>query len=163
LTFAKLKEKTEMATKSKPKSKAAGNKKIGYTTSNVFKAPLAKVWDAATQSKHLKKHFVDDMKGEFGRKLDPVTWIWKEGSGTSEVLKYVKHKEVVFRFPSWTGNYKVTVRFEFLRKDGKTIFRVHESGYPATELKAAFMMCEGWTEFHTGVKAYLAGKDLRKY
>ncbi len=79
------------------------------------------------------------------------------------VLKYVKHKEIVFRSPSWGGKYEVTVRFEFVRKDGKTIFRVHDSGYPKKDLQAAFMMCEGWSEFHTGVKAYLAGKDLRKY
>ena len=139
-------------------------KTINYTTSNVFKAPLAKVWDAASTGKHLKKQFVDDLRGEFGPKLTPVTWIWKGfGEGTSIVKKYVKHKEIIFTFPSMSGKYTITVRFEFVRKDGKTIFRVHESGYPTKELQSAFMMCEGWTEFHTGVKAYLAGVDLRKY
>jgi hypothetical protein len=103
------------------------------------------------------------MKGEFGPKLTPVVWNWKEwGDVTIPVLKYVKHQEIVFKGMSM-GKYEITVRYEFVRKDGKTIFRVHESGYPRKEMKAAFMMCEGWTEFHTGVKAYLAGRDLRKY
>lgn len=138
--------------------------KLGYTTSNVFRAPLTKVWEAAVLSKHLKKHFVDDMTGEFGPKLTPVTWIWKGfGGWTFTVVKFVKHKEVVFRGPSMDGKYELTVRFEFLRKKGRTIFRVHEDGYPMKQLKSAFMMCEGWTEFHTGVKAYLAGTNLRKY
>ena len=151
-------------TKKTTKPKPAARGEISYTTSNVFKAPLSKVWDAVVLSKHLKKHFVDDMKGEFGPKLSPVTWIWK-GFGGFEmpVLKYVKHQEIVFTGMSMGGKYEVTVRYEFLRKDGKTIFRIHESGYPKKELKTAFMMCEGWSEFHTGVKAYLAGVDLRKY
>lgn len=147
----------------KKTAKQASRGEISYTTSNVFKAPLSKVWDAAVLSKHLKKHFVDDMKGEFGPKLTPVTWTWKGfGSFDLPVIKFVKHQEIVFVGMSM-GKYQVTVRFEFLRKDGKTIFRVHESGYPKKELKMAFMMCEGWSEFHTGVKAYLAGVDLRKY
>ncbi len=158
------KKSTAKTTKKTTKPKPAARGEISYTTSNVFKAPLSKVWDAAVLSKHLKKHFVDDMKGEFGPKLTPVTWVW-EGFGGFEipVLKFVRHKEIVFTGMSMDGKYEVTVSFEFLRKDGKTIFRVHESGYPKKELKSAFMMCEGWTEFHTGVKAYLAGVDLRKY
>ena len=152
-----------MATRAKAKPKATKDNTISYTTSNVFRAPLSKVWDAVVLSKHLKKHFIDDMKGEFGPKLTPVTWIWKEWGGvTITVLKYVKHKEIVFKGMSM-GKYEVTTRYEFVRKDGKTIFRVHDSGYKRKDLKMAFMMCEGWSEFHTGVKAYLAGKDLRKY
>lgn len=147
----------------KKTAKPARRGEISYTTSNVFKAPLSKVWDAAVLSKHLKKHFIDDMKGEFGPKLTPVTWTWKGfGSFDLPVIKFVKHQEIVFVGMSM-GKYDITVRFEFLRKDGKTIFRIHESGYPKKELKRAFMMCEGWSEFHTGVKAYLAGVDLRKY
>ncbi|MBK7090406.1 MAG: SRPBCC domain-containing protein [bacterium] len=163
-TAKSAKSSANKTTKAKPKAKPAGRGEISYTTSNVFKAPLSKVWDAVVLSKHLKKHFVDDMKGEFGPKLTPVFWTWK-GFGEIEipVLKFVKHQEIIFTGMSMGGKYVVTVRYEFLRKDGKTIFRVHESGYPKKELKTAFMMCEGWSEFHTGVKAYLAGVDLRKY
>lgn len=153
------------------KSTAKGNKqvpvgkgKLGYTTSNVFRAPLKKVWEAATQSKHLRKHFIDGSEGEFGPKLQPVTWVWDAyGSWTFIPVKFVREKEIVFRAPGPDGKYLLTIRFEFLRKDGKTIFRVHDSGYAPKHLKNAFMMCEGWSEFHTALKAYIAfGKDLRK-
>ncbi len=148
----------------RPKPMPIGKGKLGYTTSNVFRAPLKKVWEAATQSKHLRKYFIDGSEGEFGSKRQPVTWVWdKYGSVTLTPTKFVREKEIVFRGPGPDNKYLVTVRFEFLRKDGKTIFRVHESGYAPKHLKNAFMMCEGWSEFHTAMKAYIAfGKDLRK-
>lgn len=141
-----------------------GKGKLGYTTSNVFRLPLKKVWEAATQGKHLKKHFVDDFKGEFGPTLEPVTWIWKEyGSWTFTPIKFVREKEIVFLAPGPDEKYLLTIRFEFVRKGNKAIFRVHDSGYAAKDLRNAFMMCEGWSEFHTALKAYIGyGKDLRK-
>jgi uncharacterized protein YndB with AHSA1/START domain len=154
-----------MATaKKKPAKLKMGKGKLGYTTSNVFNAPLAKVWDGATLKKHLVKYFVDDVIGEFGPKKTPVQWVWKKyGSATLEVAKFSKHKEIVIKGPNMMGSYNITLRFEFVRKNGKTIFRVHESGYDPKDIKMAFMMCEGWTEFHTALKAYLKfGVDLRK-
>ncbi|MBI5060415.1 SRPBCC domain-containing protein [candidate division KSB1 bacterium] len=147
-----------------PPKLPVGKGPIGYTTSNVFKLPLAKVWDAVVLSKHMKQHFVDDMKGEYGPKLQPISWFWKEwGWVTFKVVKFEKHKEIVMHMGGWGEKYLTVVRFEFVRKDGKTIFRVHESGYPTKHLKNAFMMCEGWTEFHCGVKAYLLyGKALNR-
>jgi uncharacterized protein YndB with AHSA1/START domain len=138
--------------------------KLGYTTSNVYKSSLRKVWDAATKAEHLKKHFVDGMKGAFGPELDPVCWSWKEwGEMAFQVIKYEPEKEITFLVPGPDNEYLMTVRFEFLKKDGKTIFRVHNHGYKTKHLQHAFMMCEGWTEFHTGIKAYLKwGGDLRK-
>ena len=151
-----------MNTKSKPLP--ISKSKLGYTTSNVYRLPLRKVWEAVTQSKHLKKHFIDGSSGEFGPKLEPVTWSWKEWGGwTFQPIKFVKEKEIIFLSPDWDNKYLITVRFEFVRKDGKTIFRVHEQGYKPKHLQRAFQMCEGWTEFHTGIKAYLKwGGDLRK-
>ena len=153
-----------MATKTKPKKLTLGKGKLGYTTSNVINAPLKKVWEAATKKKHLVKHFIDFGKGEFGPKLEPVTWGWTEyGEITVQVIKYVKEKEIIMRTRNMAGTYLTTTRFEFLRKNGKTIFRVHESGYKPSDIKLAFMMCEGWSEFHCGVKAYVAwGADFRK-
>ncbi len=133
-----------------------GKGPLGYTTSNVFTESVAKVWDAVVLAKHLKKHFIDDMKGEYSAKLTPVQWYWKDwGWWTAEVTKFVKHQELEYRINGMTGKYQVTIRYEFVKKDGKTIFRIHESGYDKKDLKTAFMMCEGWTEFHCGVKAYL--------
>lgn len=149
-----------------PRSKKlpVGKGKLGYTTSNVFRAPLKKVWEAATQGKHLKKHFIDDFLGEFGPALEPVTWTWKEyGSWTFIPIKFVREKEIIFLAPGPDEKYLLTIRFEFVRKGNKTIFRVHDSGYATKHLRNAFMMCEGWSEFHTALKAYVGyGKDLRK-
>ena len=137
--------------------KAARAKTIGYTTSNVFpKHSIKQVWDAAVKSVHLKKHFVDDMRGEYGPDLKPVGWYWKEWGWTdSKVLAYKEYEQLVFEGMSMDGKSTIIVTYDFLEKDGKTIFRISESGYPAGDLKSAFMMCEGWTEFHCGVKAYL--------
>lgn len=153
-----------MKTKSRTSTLPIGKGKLGYTTSNVYRSPLKKVWQAATEMKHLKKHFIDGSKGEFGPDLKPVTWIWKDfGGWTLQPTKYVKEKEIVFLMPDWDAKYLITVRFEFVRKGAKTIFRVHERGYKPNHLQRAFMQCEGWTEFHTGIKPYLKwGADLRK-
>ena len=158
-----------MATKKKATKKKVAKKTaagtISYTTSNVFNASIAKVWAAATEKKHLKKHFVDDMRGEY-KKGTKIGWFWKEwGWSDVEVVSYKKNKELTVKSPFMMGGgYIVTTRYEILKRkeDGKTIFRIHESGYPKKDLKMAFMMCEGWSEFHTGIKAYLMGKDLRK-
>jgi uncharacterized protein YndB with AHSA1/START domain len=138
-----------------------GNGPITYTTSNVFKASVATVWAAATERKHLIKYFLDDMRGEFS-KPGTLEWYWKDwGWVPVEVVKYVKNKELVM-LTGMSGKYKVTVRYEILRAKGKTIFRIHESGYPKKDLNMAFMMCEGWSEFHCYLKAHLMGVDLRK-
>ena len=149
----------------KPKKLSAAKGTISYTTSNVFDAPIAKVWAAATEKKHLKKYWVDDMRGEY-KKGQKIGWFWKEwGWMDVEVVNYKKNKELTVKSPFMMGGgYTVTTRYEIVKRkeDGKTIFRVHESGYPKKDLKMAFMMCEGWTEFHCGIKAYLLGKlDLR--
>jgi uncharacterized protein YndB with AHSA1/START domain len=156
-------KKTETRTIKDKKKIPVGKGPIAYTTSNVFKASVSKVWAAATEAAHLKKYFVDDMRGAYGSKAEPVAWFWKEwGWFEIEVIKYVKNKELIMLMPEMSGKYKVTVRFEIVRDKNKTIFRVHESGYPRKDLKSAFMMCEGWSEFHCYLKAHLMGKDLRK-
>jgi len=163
-TAKKAPKKTDVKAEAlKKKSLPTGKGPITYTTSNVFKASVSKVWDAATKREHLIKYFLDDMRGSFD-KPGTVEWYWKEwGWMPVEVVKYVKNKELVIQAQEMTGGkYKTTVRYEILRKDNKTIFRVHESGYARKDLKSAFMMCEGWTEFHCYLKAHLMGVDLRK-
>jgi uncharacterized protein YndB with AHSA1/START domain len=164
VTNSKGEQSMKAKAMTKIKGLPVGRGKVGYTTSNVYRTPLKKVWEAATRPEHLTKHFVDRMKGEFDSNLDPVTWEWKDfGEWTFQPISYKKEKELVFLAPDWSGKYLIKVRFEFVRKDGKTIFRVHELGYPSGNLQQAFMNCEGWTEFHTGIKAYLKwGADLRK-
>lgn len=155
-------KKTVTKKAEKPKALPVGKGPIHYTTSNVFKSPVAKVWAAAVEKKHLKGHFLDDMRGDFAKDKE-VGFFWKEwGWWTVKVVKYAKNKELVMHMPDMTGKYMTIVRYEILKKDGKTVFRIHESGYPTKDLNMAFMMCEGWSEFHTGIKAYLLGVDLRK-
>ena len=155
-------KKPETKKVKKPKALPVSKGPIRYTTSNTFKAPIAKVWAAAVEKKHLKKHFLDDMKGDFAKDKE-VSFFWKDwGWWPVKVLKYAKNKELVMLMPEMGGKYMTTVRYEIVRKDGQTIFRIYESGYPTKHLNNAFMMCEGWSEFHTGIKAYLMGVDLRK-
>jgi uncharacterized protein YndB with AHSA1/START domain len=141
-----------------------GRGKVGYTTSHVIRQPLSKVWDAVTQKKHLKKYFIDDMRGEFGPELETVSWIWKkEGHMPFYLTKFEKHKRIEFTADDWTASYRTKVTFEFEKKGRHTIFRVHDTGYKQKDLKFAFMMCEGWTEFHTYLKAYLKwGVDVMR-
>lgn len=143
-------------------TKAAAAPMIGYTTSNVFAGfTIQQVWEAAVESQHLKQHFVDDMRGEFGEDLAPVGWFWKAWDWMTITPKvFKKHEQIVWDAIGMDGKTKITITFDFLEKDGRTIFRISEAGYAAGDLKSAFMMCEGWTEFHCGVKAYLMGGVL---
>jgi uncharacterized protein YndB with AHSA1/START domain len=155
-------KKVEAPKAEKPKKIPVGKGPISYTTSNTFKASVAKVWAAATKREHLIRYFVDDMKGDFAVP-GSVQWYWKEwGWMPIDVIKYVKNKELVIMAHEMGGKYMVIVRYEILRDKGKTIFRIHESGYRSKDLRHAFMMCEGWSEFHCYLKAHLMGVDLRK-
>jgi uncharacterized protein YndB with AHSA1/START domain len=154
--------KKETKTVTKPKLPKVGKGPIKYTTSNVFKASVSKVWEAATKREHLIHYFLDDMRGDFA-KPETVEWYWKEwGWMPVKVVKYIKNKELIIHAHDPSGKYLTTVRYEIVREKNKTIFRIHESGYARKDLKNAFMMCEGWTEFHCYLKAYLMGVDLRK-
>lgn len=147
----------------KKKPLPVGKGKLGFTVSNTFNQPLAKVWDGATKGKLLEKYFVDKVTGELAKDKH-VTWSWgKYGEGTCNVVSYKKNKEAVFTWDSMSGGYQVTCRFEILKKDKTVILRVHESGYQEKDLKYAFMMAEGWAEFLCYLKAYLKfGVDVMR-
>jgi uncharacterized protein YndB with AHSA1/START domain len=151
----------------KSKTLPVGRGKIGYTTSHIIKQPVKKVWEAVTEAKHIKKYFVDKQSGEWGPDLKPVGWGWKEyGDETMEVYPtlYKKYERIEFNSPAYGLDYMTHLTFEFVKKGPReTIFRVHDYGYKQKDLKAAFMMCEGWTEFHTYLKAYLKwGVDVMR-
>ncbi len=147
----------KVAAKKPAAKKTVRAKTIGYTTSNVFpNHTIQEVWDVAVRSEYLKRHFVDDMRGEFGPDLKPVAWYWKEWDWFEFKPKVFKqYEQIVWDAPGMDGKSTITITFDFLTKDGKTIFRISEAGYRADDLKGLCMMCEGWTEFHCGVKAYL--------
>lgn len=136
-----------------------GEGKIGYTTSNVIDAPLSKVWEAVTEERHLREIFIDRMEGKFEPGEELVTWHWDSHPdyGMPFFLEKVEPRSrIEFTADSMSGDYRTQVVFEFVtREDGKTIFRVHDKGYREEDLKHAFMVCEGWTEFHSYLKVYL--------
>jgi uncharacterized protein YndB with AHSA1/START domain len=144
-----------------PKSKTLpiSRAKLGYTTSHIIRQPLKKVWEAVTDPKHIKKYFVDKQIGKWGPDLELVKWSWKEyGDQTMDMQPtlYKEFERIEYVVPAMSGKYMITVTFEFVQRTPRqTIFRIHEKGYKQGDLKDAFMMCEGWTEFHTYLKAYL--------
>jgi uncharacterized protein YndB with AHSA1/START domain len=141
--------------------------KLGYTTSHIIKQPLKKVWDGVTEGAQVRKYFVDKQVGEWSEKLDVVKWCWKEfGDETMDLYPtlYKKYERIEFVGQAMAGKYMTRMTFEFVKKGPReTIFRVHDYGYKQKDLKTAFMMCEGWTEFHTYLKAYLKwGVDVMR-
>ncbi len=140
---------------------------LGYTTSHIIKQPLKKVWEGVTEGKHVKKYFVDKQIGEWSEKLEVVKWGWKEyGNMMIDMYPtlYKKYERIEFVGQSMGGNYMTRMTFEFVKKGPReTVFRIHDYGYKQKDLKFAFMMCEGWSEFHTYLKAYLKwGVDVMR-
>lgn len=141
--------------------------KLGYTTSHIIKQPLKKVWEAVTEEKHVKKYFIDRQIGKWGPDLEVVKWCWKEyGDETMDMYPtlYKEYERIEFIGEAYGPKYMTRLAFEFVKKGPKeTIFRIHDYGYKQKDLKAAFTMCEGWTEFHTYLKAYLKfGVDVMR-
>ena len=152
---------------SKEKKLPVGKGKIGYTTSHIIKQSVKKVWEAVTDAAHVRKYFVDKQIGTWGPDLTPVRWWWKEyGDQTMDMYPtlFKKHERIEFHTPAFGPKYMTKVTFEFVKKGPReTIFRVHDRGYTQADVKTAFMMCEGWTEFHTYLKAYLKwGVDVMR-
>lgn len=141
------------------KALPVGRGKLGYTTSHVIRQPLKKVWEAVTDPKQIKKYFVDYQIGKWGPDLEIVKWGWKEyGDMTTNMqpVLYKEYERIEFLAPAYGPNYMTKVTFEFVKKGPReTVFRIHDYGYKQADAKTAFMMCEGWTEFHTYLKAYL--------
>jgi uncharacterized protein YndB with AHSA1/START domain len=136
---------------------------LGFTVFQRYSAPVNKVWEAATQSKHLNGFFTNGAKGNISPDMKSVTWRWK-GAGSSEVRVTACETGKFFEF-RWTApfNYPTTVRFEFSREKGKTVIRIYEFGWKAAHVDDAFDHCQGWSEFLYGLKAYVQhGLDLRK-
>lgn len=136
---------------------------LSFTVSQRYRAPLNKVWEAATKAKHLNLFFTTGAKGDITPACTPVTWRWR--GGISAVLEITACKpEASFEF-HWTAphNSPTTVRLEFSRENRRTVVRVKEWGWTSTHLVDAFDHCGGWSEFLYGLKADVQyGIDLRK-
>ncbi len=138
--------------------------KITFTVSQTYRAPMKKVWDAATQAKHLEKHFVTKVRGDFTSKLEPVFWTF-QGHGEFPLypVAFARHKYFEFYWPMYGSKNKLShVSFEFSEKKGMVTLKITETGWTSPLLHYAFENCSGWTEFLMTLKAHvLLKKDLR--
>lgn len=136
---------------------------LGFRVFQRYRAPLKKVWEAATVSKHLNKFFTDGAKGNITSDFTPVTWRWKN-YGSSKISVTACKTEDYFEFLWDTPmRYQTKVRFDFSRERGKTVVRIYEFGWRPAHIDDAFDHCQGWSEFLYGLKAYVQhGIDLRK-
>ena len=138
--------------------------KVGFTIMQRFSAPLEKVWDAATQARHLNKFFTTGAKGNITPEFTPVTWKWKRHQGvTIHVERVILHKSFEFHWEAFQVDYHVGCHFEFSREAGMTVIRISERGWRKDDLHSAFDQCAGWSEYLYGLKAYIQhGIDRRK-
>ena len=137
--------------------------RLGFSLIQSSRAPLEKVWEAATQAKHLNQFFTDGAKGDITPLLKPVLWKWKNwGSALITITECELHRSVQFHWKS-PGSEETIVRFEFKREKGKTVVRVYEAGWKVEHVDQAFDHCGGWSEWLCGLKAYVQHRiDLRK-
>lgn len=157
-----------MATKKKTLTKSSDVKpatgKIGFEVVTKMRAPLKKVWEAATQAKHLEKFFVHKVKGDFNARFEPLFWTWpSHGTFPLYPVAYAKEKFLEFYWPLHGSKGKLSlVRFEFEAKQGVVTLKISESGWTQKGLPYAFENCQGWTEFMSYLQAYVMWKkDMR--
>lgn len=138
--------------------------KVSFTVSQRFRAPMKKIWDAATKKTHLKKFFVDTVSGDFTDQFETVFWGFS-GHGEFPIypVGYAPGEYLEFYWPMYGTKSKLShVLFEFEQKNGVVTVKITESGWSQSGMKYAFANCEGWTEFLVNMKAYVKyGKDLR--
>ncbi|MCB1058707.1 MAG: SRPBCC domain-containing protein [Calditrichaeota bacterium] len=138
--------------------------KISFTVSQSYRAPMKKIWEAATKKTHLQKFFVDKVSGDFNDKFETVFWTFA-GHGEFPIypVGYAPGKFLEFYWPMYGTRSKLSlVRFDFTEKNGLVTVEITESGWSQSGLSYAFANCEGWTEFLVNLKAYvLHKKDLR--
>ncbi len=138
--------------------------KIGFTVVQTYRAPMKKIWEAATKAEHLQKHFVDKVRGDFNEKFETVFWTFAgHGEFPLYPVAYAQNKFFEFYWQLYGSKDKYSlVRFEFSEKDGLVTLKISESGWSQDLLPRAFDNCNGWSEFLMTLKAYvLYGKDLR--
>ncbi|MBK6765317.1 MAG: hypothetical protein IPG71_03070 [bacterium] len=109
---------TQRVTKGADYTLARG--KIGFTLATTMRAPLKKVWEAATQAKHVEKFFVHKVKGDFNAQFEPVFWTWpSHGTFPLYPVAFAQEKYLEFYWPLHGSKGKLSlVRFDFSEKKG---------------------------------------------
>lgn len=141
-----------------------GRGNVGFSVARSYKTSLETVWNGVTQGKHLKKYFVDTVKGDMTSDLKPVIWEWKGFDAATLYLTEYKPKErIEFHWKAEGVKYHTRVRIELSRVRGRVLLQVSEWGWTKNDLKSAFSHCTGWTDFLDYLKAYLIYDiDFRK-
>ena len=107
-----------------PVRKSSRKELLGFSVLQRYRVPLKKVWETATQAKHLNGFFTHGAKGNITPKMEPVTWRWKNyGSAAVQVTACDPGKSFEFLWATPVG-YQTKVRFEFSREKGKTVVRI---------------------------------------
>lgn len=142
----------------------------GFTVSGRIARPVNEVFEAVVDPKQLSGYFTTG--GAKGR-LEPgatVTWDFHDfpGAFPVKVETVEPNKRIVLHWgaaPDGGPDYDttVTMTFEGL-EDGRTLVKISEEGWRegATNQKAAFGNCEGWTGMLCALKVYIEhGINLR--
>jgi len=142
--------------------------RIGFEVYMKVRRPVAQVFDAVYNPKHLVKYFTT--KSASGPLKGGTTVMWDfadfPGAFPVQVKKSVKNKLIELAWRAADGEYNTRVRFNFKKlgpRETKVI--VSESGWRPTPKgrKASYGNCFGWTQMICCLKAYLEyGLNLRK-
>ncbi len=145
-----------------------------FTVSGRIAKPVREVFEAVADPGKLSGYFTTG--GAKGR-LETgavVTWDFHDfpGAFPVNVIEVVPNEKIVL---SWgaapegdeSGNYDttVTMTFEPLDGDTRTLVKITEEGWRQTEtgLKSSYGNCEGWTGMLCAMKVYLEhGINLRE-
>ena len=141
-----------------------GRGNVGFSVARSYKTNLENVWNSVTQAKHLKKFFVDSVKGDMTAVSKTVVWEWKGFDAAKLHVTACKPQELIeFHWQAEGVKYHTRVRIEFSRIRSRVLVQVSEWGWTQKDLKSAFSHCTGWTDFVDYLKAYLIyGLDFRK-
>lgn len=145
-----------------------------FTVSGRISKPVHEVFEAVADPKKLSGYFTTG--GAKGR-LETgavVTWDFHDfpGAFPVNVIEVVPDEKIVLTWEAApegddTGKYDttVTMRFEPLDGDTRTLVSITEEGWKETEkgLKSSYGNCEGWTGMLAAMKAYVEhGINLRE-
>lgn len=120
------------------------------------------IFSALTEAKHLCRFFLSESSGDL-QSGSTVQWKFPEFAEIFPVsgITITQNESISF---TWDPETTVRITLQNL-KDGSTLVRVEESGWPTTEASAelAIRNTEEWANFLACLKAYVEyGINLRK-
>jgi len=144
-----------------------------FTVSGRIAKPVHEVFEAVADPRKLSGYFTTG--GAQGRLQAGATVTWDfadfPGAFPVKVVKVEQDREIVLQWqavadtdPAGAYDTTVTLRFEPLDGDTRTLVTITEAGFRQNEagLKGSYGNCEGWTGMLCAMKAYVEhGINLR--